>query len=410
MSGVQIGMLALILLVIPTVIGMLFAAKADRGIFLPFSWVSGQILLWAGFLVISIPLILLEKSFTLVVILFDIYTVVLLVSATTMCILRYKRVIGKSDSAGRCSVKSDNGKSGIHKSCSEDSDSGIGRKKSNLCRTKGYRRNGILWLIFGLLLLLQLILTVCMAYEEGDDAFYVAISTITDAADNMYQLLPYTGTGTGLDARHGLAPFPIWVAYLARTSGVKAVTVAQVVLPLVLILMAYGIYYLIAIRLFDGNRKTISFFMIVTEVLVLFGGYSVFSAENFLLVRASQGKAVIANIIISFLLYMMLGFLRTLQEPEQGVEAPELRSWLKPSVDKVARIRQGVDLSFWMLLGLTMMAGCLCSTLGTMLTCMFLGIVGVCTAVAYRRWQHLLPMALCCVIPASIAILYFFSV
>ena len=185
-------------------------------------------------------------------------------------------------------------------------------------------------------------------------------------------------------------------------------TVAQVVLPVVLIIMAYAIYYLIANRLFDGNRNQIPFFMILTEVLVLFGGYSVFSAENFLLVRASQGKAVIANIIIPFLLYLMMKFLRRVQETEKGADAPEMRSQLKPAVDKVAKIGQGVDLSFWILLGLTMMAGCLCSTLGTMLTCMFLGIVGVCTAVTYRRWQHLIPMALCCIIPAGIALLYFF--
>ena len=28
----------------------------------------------------------------------------------------------------------------------------------------------------------------------------------------MYQKLPYTGMSTELDVRHGLAPFPIWIA------------------------------------------------------------------------------------------------------------------------------------------------------------------------------------------------------
>ena len=47
----------------------------------------------------------------------------------------------------------------------------------------------------------------------------------------------------------------------------------------------------------------IPFFMILTELLLLFGGYSVYSVENFVMVRASQGKAILAGIILPFLFY-----------------------------------------------------------------------------------------------------------
>lgn len=367
MTILQLILSGILLGIVPCVIGTLFYRLDEDSRSLPFYWVSGQVLLWAGFLFISIPLILRQKSFTLTCICFGIYTGVLLAAALVILAVRW----GKR----------------VHRS-------GLPVDSDCVKRAAGTRRQGIaylLWGIAGVLLILQLVLTVCMAYEEGDDAYYVAISTITESSDTMYRILPYTGSTTGLDARHGLAPFPVWVAAVARATGIPSVTVAQIVLPVVLICMAYGIYYLLAKRLFRGDFKKMGYFLILMEVLVLFGGYSTYSAENFLLVRASQGKAVIANIILPFLVYLMLVLLEGIQARENGE----------------AKAQKQVGFRFWLLMGLTMAAGCLCSTLGTFLTCMLVGIVGLCSAVCYRKWKLLFPMAACCVVPVVMALLYF---
>ena len=87
---------------------------------------------------------------------------------------------------------------------------------------KGRFSHLLLWLCFLALLAFQLVQAVRMAYADGDDAYYVAISAITQDAENMYVKLPYTGGETGLDARHGLAPFPIWISFLARMAGTPA--------------------------------------------------------------------------------------------------------------------------------------------------------------------------------------------
>lgn len=147
---------------------------------------------------------------------------------------------------------------------------------------------------------------------------------------------PIPGAETLLDARHGLAPFPIWVAYLAWLSGIPSVTVAQVVLPMSLIGMAYCVYLLLGARLTEKHgERSLPFFMILVELLVIFGGYSLYSAENFLLVRTAQGKAVLANIILPFLLFLFLLLLEKLEKEElQGK-------------------------CFWLLFFCTMAAGCL---------------------------------------------------
>lgn len=311
-------------------------------------WVSGQVTLWAAFLVICVPLILLEKTFAMVTVGYSVVTAGLLLASLVRMVWRRKKQV---------TVPAEK----------------VAPSKAQIG----------LWLVFAGLLLVQLILSVVLAYEEGDDAFYVAISTTTESANRMYQILPYTGLTTGLDARHGLAPFPVWVAYLARISGMAPVTVAQIVVPLQIILLTYAVYYLIAGHLFAENKKNVPLFMVFVGIMFLFGGYSVYSAENFLLVRASQGKAVLANVILPFLFYLMFLLAETMQK------------------------KLSFGLKNWVLLGVTMLAGCLCSTLGVLLTCMLIGVVGICMAVCYRKWTVLVPLALNCVLPGLLAVLYF---
>ena len=185
-----------------------------------------------------------------------------------------------------------------------------------------------------------------------------------------------------MDARHGLAPFPVWISFLASLSGMPAVTVAHIAVPVVLIIMAYAIYYLIGWHLLEGRREYLPFFMLLVEVMILFGGYSVYSAENFLLVRTSQGKAVLANIVIPFLFLLLLKLLERIHKKEKTG-------------------------SIWLLLALSMAVACLCSTLGALLVCMLLGIVGLSIVVCYRKWKMLFAMAACCVVPVCVAALYF---
>jgi len=347
---VQLLIFSLIFFATPLAVGMLFADRAPEQAKWVFTWVSGQMLLWAVFQVICVPLVLLEQGFLVVVWLFAGITVLLAIGG----VLYFRR---------KCRIVS------------------VSKKRENgkpmTVQVKA------LWLVFALLLFIQLVLAVVLAYEEGDDAFYVATTTLTVDSEWMFQKQPYSGGQTILDARHGLAPFPIWVAYLAELTGIVPVTMAQVILPLGLIIMTYAIYYIIGSLLLEKKRELLPFFMIVIAMLVFFGGYSTYSAENFLLVRTAQGKAVIANVVIPFLFCLFLQMFNKLEQSERKTG------------------------KYWWLMGCTMVTGCLCSTLGSLLTCMLVGIVGLCTIVCYKNWKWLVPMALCCVCPMVCALLYF---
>lgn len=344
--------MGLFLFVIPIVVGGIFSFLDKDRVNLPFRWVCGQICLWAGFQFVCVPVILRGKQtgFSIVCTAYMFFVAaLLLVSAGVLIKRRAYYGVAKKEKAPE-------------------------HQKDSI--------SVLLWVLAILVIAVQVVLSATLAYEEGDDAFYVATSTITVSSDEMYKILPYTGGTTGLDMRHGLAPFPIWIAMLAKFTHLHPATVAQIALPTIFIAMSYIIYYLLGRKLFVNSVRRLPLFLLFLGTLVLFGGYSLYSAENFMLVRTAQGKSVMANIIIPFIFVLLFALIQSLQQGER------------------------IHHQFWLLLGLTGVAGCLCSTQGALLTCILMAAAGLCIVMTYKSWKLLIPMSLCCVMPMCYAILY----
>ena len=352
-SMISILILAVWLLLVPTAVGGIAAAGVDkRKKNIAFLWITGQILLWAVFQLICVPFVLLEKQFSTVVLVYGGAVTVLLIVSLLLSVRRFRK-----RKAGFQVIE--------------------GKREG---RGKWYYA---LWAVFAVLLVFQLVQAVRLAYGDGDDAYYVAVSTLAEESNQMYLKLPYTGGTTGLDARHGLAPFPIWIAFLARISGMRTVSVAHIAVPLMLIPMTYVIYYLIGRKICGKkNGEKLPLFLVLTELLVLFGDYSFYTAENFMIARSRQGKAALGNIILPVMVFLLLVLLERIQE------------------------KQKVEWIWWCLLGAVITAGCLCSTLGALLGCLLVGVTGVCAAVCYRRFKILVPMALCCMPAVGYAFIY----
>ena len=335
MIVVRLLWLAVLVFVLPACVGNCFAGVDKPHKNIVFLWISGQMLLWAGFQVICVPVILTEGRLEKVVLWYGVYITGLLAVSAVLWFRNHK-----------------------------------GPKA--VWTQKPDREAVILWVIFGILLLLQLVLAVVMVYNDGDDAYYVAISTAAQESGKMYQKLPYTGMSTELDVRHGLAPFPIWIAWLSQMTGIATVAVAKTLLPVALISMTYGVFYLIGSRGLSQG-KNLPLFLICTEVLVLFGDYSFYTVENFMLARSRQGKAALGSILIPMIFFLLLLLFRRLQE------------------------KQKITVGFWILLTAVMTSCCLASTMGALLACMLVGVAGICGAIAYQNRKILLPLAACCV-------------
>ena len=174
---------------------------------------------------------------------------------------------------------------------------------------------GIMWLIFFLLLGFQLYRAAAFASFDGDDAYYVVESLIAQEAGVMYRILPLTGGSTGLDVRHAMAVFPMWVAYISVRAGVHATIVSHVVMPLALIPLTYLLYYEIGRLLFSKTqqagghvfqKQNLPSFMIIMAMFQIFGNVSIYTNETFFLTRTWQGKAVAGALVIPALFWVFM--------------------------------------------------------------------------------------------------------
>jgi hypothetical protein len=318
------------------------------------SWVFGQMLLWGAFQIICVPFVLLQRTFLEVVTIFQLVSSILgLVGIGLWWFTWRKRTPYRNL---RTSSKQD-------------------------------KRSLLLWCVFWMLLLFQVVMAFTMTYGDGDDSYYVAVSTLAQESNTMYLKLPYTGGATALDARHGLAPFPIWIAYLAQISGIRTVSVAHVAVPALLIPMTYAIYAMIGKRLpgistRQFKKDYLPIFMIFLSLLVLFGDYSIYSVENFLIARTRQGKAAFGNLVIPALILLLLIIVEKIHENRK----------MNPKI--------------WICLTAVILTGCLCSTLGTALCGLLLAVVGLISAISFRKWKFLIPLCLCCVPTVVYIVLY----
>ncbi len=345
---------------VPLAIGTLpaiFVDKKRKAV--GFMWTTGTILMWALFQLICVPLILTEKHdwqthkqhFPYVVYLFGALAIVLAAMSVVLWLVSLKKYAAS--------------------------------RPADMKRKRG-KQECFFWGLFGLLLMVQLVCSVVMRYADGDDAFYVAVSTITESSNTMYKILPYTAGSTEMSSRHGLAPFPIWIAFLARVSGCQVTFVAHTMVSTVLIFMTYIIYGQIGKILWAKKQEYLPVFLCLIALLVIFGDYSIYTPENFMIARSRQGKAALGNIIIPMVIYLFLLLFERLKEQQKG-------EWM-----------------MWLLLAATVTAACLCSTLGTFLMCLFLGVIGLTAGFVYRNRGLIWKTALCCM-PALVYVACYFG-
>ena len=97
------------------------------------------------------------------------------------------------------------------------------------------REGRLLLVLFLLLVGFQLYMAFTRASFDGDDAYYVVQALTAQQTDTLYRIDPNRGVSMPLDARHALALFPIWEAFVGTMCGIHATIMAHSVAPLLLI-------------------------------------------------------------------------------------------------------------------------------------------------------------------------------
>lgn len=291
MTFTSVIIVLFILLLAPFTLGHLLPTKGNNMLRI---FVQGYFVEWTIFMPVALAFILRGDSFTK---LCNVYTVILLLVIATSVIVWFL----KNKNAGRMTCER------IHKKLTKTEIVVLGA--------------------FIALILFQLYKTLFYAYADGDDAFYIATAQTANISDKMYLIEPYTGVFLSKDNvnyRYALAPFPMWIAYTARLSGLNVATVAYIFVPVIFIGITYTIYYEISKRLFKDSREKQLIFMVISTVIIMFSNVSTSTAETFLLTRARQGKEALANIVLPFMFLIMYEVFEKLKENEKCIKISDI--------------------------------------------------------------------------------------
>lgn len=163
----------------------------------------------------------------------------------------------------------------------------------------------------------QVLAAIFLEYWDGDDSYYMAQAMIADTYDVMYLRDAYTGYEFGLDLRHALSPVPIYFAWLSKLSGIHAVVIAHSVIAPVWLGVMYCVYGMIADKLFEKNKNYKPLFMILISIWICFGNVSISTAETFSITRIWQGKGLMAGVVLPLMFLCLLCFME--QEVSKGM-------------------------------------------------------------------------------------------
>ena len=239
------------------------------------------------------------------------------------------------------------------------------------------------WLLFLGVLGFQLYQAAACTSFDGDDAYYVTESLLAQEAGVMYRILPYKGGSTGLDVRHALAVFPMWIAFVATGSGIHATIVSHLVMPPLLILLTYLLYFQIGKKLFCDKHVNLPVFMIVMGMFQIFGHVSIYTNETFFLTRTWQGKSVAGSLVIPALFWILL----LLYDGSQD----------KGSIDGGDRGKRRTDAGLWLLLVCVNMTAGICSSIAVFLVSILMALTAFVLMIVERDLKVLVRLGAVCI-------------
>ena len=331
------------LILLPVCVGGVFSSRKEAWS-LGDLWFKGQFLLWAVFQVMTVPFIITERNLSELQPLYVRGGLILGLFGLVCIVFRMWTTVHK------------------------------GTGSAMPLWTKEHK---VMAIIFALLWLVQMFMMVFAAVNDGDDAYYMAVAETADYSGVMYVANVYAFGATELNYRYILAPFPIWIAFLARISGVHTLTIGHIVLGIVLVTMSYVLYAHMGKVLFGEDRRKRLQMLILVAILFIWGNTSSHTAESFLLLRSRQGKALVAGIVFPAMIYLLLKLGRALEKKER------------------------ITFQDYLLGMAIILTGCLGSTLGGALVILLWGSALLFLTIGYRKWS-LLPFGIFSAMPGLV--------
>ena len=260
----------------------------------------------------------------------------------------------------------------------------------------------VYWIIFFVIMAFQMVMAVAMSSFDGDDAYYVVESLLAQQADVMNTILPYTGISTSLDLRHALAVITMWIAFIAKESGIHATVFSHTILPLFIIPFVYLIYVEIGRILLRTRQNIIPVFMNIISFLMMFGNISIYTPATFFLMRTWQGKALVANLVFPMIFWMFFWMLEDVKFIKEG---GSFNSSSRRYSNMSAKRFYAAP---WIMLVLINMLSGVCSSLGVIFGSGLIALLTIILLFISRKPTVIL-WAFCCILPNILYLAIYYS-
>lgn len=270
----KVLMTVLLMIIIPFIIGSVWTFEKNEFNFYRFidSYLCGYYTMIAIFQLICVPMCFAKAKFTSVVILYTIIIGVVTAAAWIRVILVIKKNNGVINSAH--------------------------------VKLKNTEKFYLTLIIVILAWQLRYALFYGVTTMSYDDAVYLVYANSAVENNYMYTNNVTTGIAQQLDYQRSLQSSIMFIAYLSKMTLIDVTTIAHTVMTVQIMLMSYAAYILVSKRLFR-QRENRLIFMVLIEILYIYGFYSHYSPTFRLLGAPWQGKAIFAVTLTPYVFFVL---------------------------------------------------------------------------------------------------------
>lgn len=141
---------------------------------------------------------------------------------------------------------------------------------------------------------------------QADDSFYLSLAELNKHSSELYSYDPATGNADlEFPKTYMFEGWELMQSALSTVTGLTTLEFAHgllMILVIALSLLAHSKIF----RTYLNDRNQIYIAMLFLSIILVFGGYSIYSQGTFLLTRPWVGKSIIAMVIVPLLFYLLL--------------------------------------------------------------------------------------------------------
>lgn len=160
-------------------------------------------------------------------------------------------------------------------------------------------------MFLAILAILMILNGITTAGEQTyDDAEYLVTANDAIHFNSIITRRPDDGGFSSYNVRNALNSWNFFIAYLAKIFNIRVTIVAHSIMAVLLLFIAFAVYYYVAGKLFS-ERENKWVFLVILAVLFIFGSYSHYSPTFRLLASIWQHKGVLYAIVLPFLVAVL---------------------------------------------------------------------------------------------------------